>query len=607
MPDIQFDHPYLESLPLFEGKRRLGLGSIVFESKLGEGGMGAVFLAHHMGLDIPVVAKVMAKKHVKDLGSWMQREARALSKIRHMNVIGILDYVEVDEVPFLIMEYIAGVSLGDRIKERPMSEGPALDILLPIAEGLAEVWRAGFLHSDIKPDNIFIPTEGPPKLFDLGLARLRDVSDPIIPEGVAAGTPHYISPEMARGDRAIGIQSDMYSFGATLFHVLTGKQPFQGSTPAEIMTSHLKTDPPHPKNLNPLLSEASCQLILKLLKKKPEDRFATSESFLAALRDVRNQATRLIESKHIETVAETEQTVMGSAGLAPASSRRDSGIGDMIGNCRLVAKAGAGAFGVVFRARHTVLDIDVAVKLLPADLAEKDRLYIDLFLREARTAARIRHPNVIGIYEAGNFNGQYYLIMEYAPGGTVASLMAANGGKLAPGQAIQIMTAIAKGLSAAATLNIIHRDIKPDNIMFGANGDVKIADLGLAKRLRPLGDASVSVDESMVSQHGGGMRGTPAYMAPEIASEEQNVDARADLYSLGAMGYHMLTGRTPFQGSMMQVLLKHSREMPVSPQSIEPGIPLKLSDIIMRLLAKQPQERFDSAETLLDALAHCMS
>jgi serine/threonine-protein kinase len=296
--------------------------------------------------------------------------------------------------------------------------------------------------------------------------------------------------------------------------------------------------------------------------------------------------------------------------VAEEAKRPELGIADVIGNCKIVKKLGAGAFGVVYLARHKVLDIDVAIKLLPIEAAHRDPGFVDLFLREARTAARIRHRNVIGIFEAGVQDGQHYIIMELASGGTVAERMFVNGGKLPASEAEQILLQAARGLEAAEKLKIIHRDIKPDNLMFASDGEVKIADLGLAKRLIPAGAtgtirASLAADQLSIKGDNQMLAGTPAYMAPEIAVEPEKADTRADLYSLGVTAYQMLTGKLPFEGkTTVEVIMKHVLDAPTPVHEIDRSIPADLSKIIMKLMEKKPENRYQSATEVVKALEY---
>jgi serine/threonine-protein kinase len=215
---------------------------------------------------------------------------------------------------------------------------------------------------------------------------------------------------------------------------------------------------------------------------------------------------------------------------------------------------------------------------------------------------------VIGIFEAGVQHSQHYLIMEYAPGGSVWERMHLYGGKLPLMEALQVLWDTAQGLSAAEALSIVHRDIKPDNLMYAADGSVKIADMGLAKRYIPENyrgkiSASVVADQLTLGAEKGLLSGTPAYMAPEIALKPDTADPRADLYSLGITAYQMLTGMLPFEGkTSIETILKHVQEAPIPPRVINPDIPLALEEAIMKLLVKKPDERYQSARQLIEDL-----
>ena len=295
----------------------------------------------------------------------------------------------------------------------------------------------------------------------------------------------------------------------------------------------------------------------------------------------------------------------------PSSSKLRSvfGPGDTIGQCLLEHQVGAGAFGVVFKARHQLLDIPVAIKFLPGELADKSPEYVDLFLREARTAIRIRHKNVIGLYEAGHQGGQYYLMMEFAPNGSVYDRLQRSVGTLTEAEVIRIMIETAQGLSAAAEMNIIHRDIKPANLMFGAQNEIKIADLGLAKRVaRPESSeqlaASIKLEQLTLLRGEPSIQGTPDYMAPEMAVSPDTVDCRADLYSLGITAYHLLTGQLPFDGAApLQVIMKHVTQVMISPRQHRPAMSPGLEQTIMRLVEKKPENRYQTPVDLVSALA----
>jgi protein kinase-like protein len=246
--------------------------------KLGEGGMGGVYLARQVSMDRMVALKVLRKTLSRD-GDYVSRfirEARLAGKLDHENIVRAIGVGESNGYHYLIMDYVEGQNLYDLIPEdRGLKEHEALDLVLQVARALDYAHNHGIVHRDIKPDNVLIDNKGVAKLTDLGLARQVDAGTRLTQTGVTMGTPHYISPEQARGDRQVDIRSDIYSLGATLYHLVTGRPPFDGSSAAVIMTKHLTEQVPWPQDVNPDISKHCCLLIAKMMAKEPEDRYQT--------------------------------------------------------------------------------------------------------------------------------------------------------------------------------------------------------------------------------------------------------------------------------------------------------------------------------------------
>lgn len=260
---------------------------------------------------------------------------------------------------------------------------------------------------------------------------------------------------------------------------------------------------------------------------------------------------------------------------------------EQIAGYRLLELLGEGAMGAVYKARQLSLDRDVAIKVLSPDLA-KDEAYVRRFLSEAKAVARVNHTNLISGIDVGDANGMKYLVMEYADGNTVASLLR-RGGPLDEERSLVIALQTARALEHAHKAGLVHRDVKPDNIIVTRDGVAKLCDLGLA-RLEGSGETAARM-------------GTPAYISPEQARGSEQVDARSDLYSLGATLFHMLCGRPPYEAaSGPAVLAKHLTE-PV-PSLIASGADIgpRTEALVRRLLAKIPSERFASAGELVQAL-----
>ncbi|MBI4567177.1 MAG: protein kinase [Planctomycetes bacterium] len=261
------------------------------------------------------------------------------------------------------------------------------------------------------------------------------------------------------------------------------------------------------------------------------------------------------------------------------------------GHFRVVRRLGEGGMGRVYEAIDESLQRPVAVKVLIDELSG-DEEFIARFLQEARSAASVNHPNVSHIYFIGEEGGERFFAMEFIDGCDLDSTLAAQG-PLPWETALDYMRQTCLGLRAALARGIIHRDIKPSNLMVTGAGVLKITDFGLSKAI----DRNVSLTRS------GATMGTPLYMAPEQGIGA-SVDHRADMYSLGATFYHLVTGTPPFTGaSAVEVLVRHQQTPPRSPLLLRPEMPRAFAALIERLLAKKPEERYPSYDALLDDLA----
>jgi tRNA A-37 threonylcarbamoyl transferase component Bud32/tetratricopeptide (TPR) repeat protein len=268
--------------------------------------------------------------------------------------------------------------------------------------------------------------------------------------------------------------------------------------------------------------------------------------------------------------------------------------GKIIGGCRLLYKIGGGGMGGVFKAHHVGLDIPVAVKILYSHLAAEDSLFIRRFIREARSAAKLRHPNIVGVMNVGYENGLHYLIMPFVEGGSAAVLLARSG-PLPIDRVLEIGIDIATALSVAEEHNLLHRDVKPANILFGSRGEAMLADLGLAKTSRDSTDLAIT--------QSGIACGTPLYFSPEQAKGVRKLDIRSDIYSLGITLYHLINGTPPFIGdSPFVVFQKHVNEPLPAFKQMDTPVPDSVFEFIKKMTAKNPDERFANSQELLSGL-----
>jgi serine/threonine protein kinase/DNA-binding CsgD family transcriptional regulator len=257
---------------------------------------------------------------------------------------------------------------------------------------------------------------------------------------------------------------------------------------------------------------------------------------------------------------------------------------------RLVEQLGRGGMGLVFRARDEMLERDVAIKFVAPERMQ-DAEASARFLREARTIARLSHPNIMALYDAGQAEGWHYMVLEHVTGKNLRALAVERGGAFPARETLAVMRGALQALAYAHAHDIVHRDIKPENIMVTPDGQVKVADFGLALAR---GDVRLTQEGLIV--------GTVLYLAPELA-QGRPADPRSDLYALGAVWYELLTGQPPFTGDDPFSILTQTLNAPVAPpRRVNAETPAAVEPIVMRLLAKDPAERFASAADVLSAL-----
>jgi len=257
----------------------------------------------------------------------------------------------------------------------------------------------------------------------------------------------------------------------------------------------------------------------------------------------------------------------------------------------LLERISRGRQAVVYKCRQKTMDRLVAVKFLPPSAA-RDPESRRRFFQEARHAARLSHPNIVTIHQISPFRDTFYIVMELVDGGSLSELLAVRK-RFGPAEAVTILQPVVEALACAHRDGLVHRDIKPGNILLAADGTVKLADLGLARRVGE--DAEEEAGKAF---------GTPYYISPEQVRGEARVDFRADIYSLGATFYQMLTGQPPFTApTPREVMQKHLTEPPPDPRLFVPNLPQVLCDVLATALAKRPEDRYQTAEEFLAALS----
>ncbi|GEM_PF-1202831 len=268
----------------------------------------------------------------------------------------------------------------------------------------------------------------------------------------------------------------------------------------------------------------------------------------------------------------------------------DLATGDIVGGCEIIRLLGRGGMGSVYEAKHVALNKRVALKILSPHLVGHPVL-IQRFLQEARTAARLDHAGVVPVLNVGEEGGVHFIVMQYVEGESLGKLLDRTG-KLPLRRALGIARQVALGLEAAHGLGIIHRDVKPSNIMIQPDGTAKIADFGLAKE----------VDAEATLSRAGQVLGSPHYLSPEQA-DAGDVDHRTDIYSLGVTLFHSLSGRRPFTArSPVGVIMKHINDPPPDLRASCPDLPPACADIVLKMMAKNPDDRYPSCKEVVAAI-----
>ena len=256
----------------------------------------------------------------------------------------------------------------------------------------------------------------------------------------------------------------------------------------------------------------------------------------------------------------------------------------------LSEKLGSGAGGAVYRAKQVSMNREVAIKLLHGRLA-KNPEYLKRFVKEAHVAARCSHNNIVQAIDVGSAGGAHYFVMELIQGKTIADFLKGSKPIFEEKEATEIILQIAQALEHAARRSLVHRDIKPSNIMLTAEGVAKLADLGLARE---------ATDQETIERERGLTIGTPFYIAPEQIKGKDDIDSRADIYSLGATFYHMVTGRPPFEGANVhEVIEKHLRDPLTPPDHLNHKLSSGVGEVIEIMMAKECKGRYQKPEDLV--------
>ncbi len=376
-----------------------------------------------------------------------------------------------------------------------------------------------------------------------------------------------------------------------------GKLPEDRS---ESVAHHLEECPPCQATLTSLDS-ASDTLVSELQKPfaaDPVEQQAECRQAVAQIKTMVSLSAAGDADSQSQHTADTHASdaAQPAAATSPAPKTVE---GRVFGEYTVLDRLGAGGMGEVFKARHRRMNRIVAIKVL-ASAAMRSPDAVKRFQREVEAAARLSHPNIVTAYDAGEQDGVHYLVMEYVAGRDLSSLLRERG-PLPPADVVNYLVQAARGLGYAHNKGVVHRDIKPGNLLLDEEGTVKVLDMGLARFDAAAGDVLTAAQEGLTQS--GQVMGTVDYMAPEQAFDTRQADARADIYSLGCTMYRLLTGESLFTGeTLVQKLLAHREQAIPSLRAARPELSEALDRILARMVAKQPQERYASMGELIHDL-----
>ncbi|SFI72072.1 protein kinase domain-containing protein [Thermoflavimicrobium dichotomicum] len=561
-------------------KKKFGKRYQIVE-KIASGGMATVYKGLDTLLERYIAIKIMDRDLMGDevLIKRFEREAKAIAKLSHPNIIHVYDFGYERRQYYIVMELVEGGTLKKKIVDQgAFSINEVIRIGSQILDGLAVVHREGIVHRDLKPHNILVSSGGQYKITDFGIARMMQASSPLTHTGDLMGSVRYFSPEHALG-RNVHFHSDIYSIGVILYEMLTGQVPFDGKDAYEVAMKHLKDSPLPPHYIKPYIPVEVSQVILRALDKNPSERYRSAEEMKQALLESMSDVMLINPNGLHAKPAKNQPTI-----------RMDQKLN---GRYQLLKYLGNSGMTKVYKGYDTLLDRYVALKVLELSSDQQEN-GMRRFIREAKIKAKISHPNVVQVHDVGKDDDLYYMVMEYIDGPSLEEVLQKRG-FLPQEEAVHIGLQILDGLEQIHQNGVVHREMKPASILMDSDGRYKITDFSTAWM------RSVSPPTQMQSD----LEAAP-YCSPEQARGDK-ISFQSDFYSFGVVLYRLVTGQLPFDGDHIHsILFKHLYEPVPHPKALNPHLSDSLCQVILKSLEKSPQDRYQSASEMKAHLSQAL-
>jgi serine/threonine protein kinase len=531
-----------------------------------------VYKARQVHLNRVVALKVIAGPAPADPAARarLRREAETVALLDHPNIVRIYSSGELRDQTYLAFEFVAGGSLIERFVDRPVQPSEAARLVRQMAEAMHYAHQRGVLHCALKPSNVLLTEDGVPKITNFGLSVLR--GQPAAERRLAfRRLPTYMAPELADGRVAeVGPAADVYALGAILYKLLTGGPPFLGETLAETWEQVRSQMPPPPSSVRPDVPRGLDVICETCLAKEPGDRYESAGELAADL---------------AEFLAVDRPAVLPGGGAQPEFP-----------DYQLLRELGRGSMSTVYEARHLPSDRLVALKIMRHEFLYGEPLRA--LLREVtESVSRLRHPNIVQVYDCGEREGCPYFIMELAPGG---SLDQRADRQMPEAAAAALVRTLARTVDTVHRQGIIHGNLKPSKVLLAADGTPKITGFIIAGHQSKLREEGLRMAASAPA-----VMGKLRYMAPEqLAGDTAAIGPATDVYALGLTLLELLTGWLPSSGAALMELMPLLRREPLQPpRELRPDAPPDLVETIcLRCLAKEPERRYPSAGALAEQL-----